>query len=74
MGKKKREDERQQQGNGRDYEYLLVGEEEKTLASVVKSANCHQASFKRQLCWTTQRSDLVNYGKYLLYELSFPEL
>lgn len=53
MGKKKREDERQQQGNGRDYEYLLVGEEEKTLASVVKSANCHQASFKRQLCWTT---------------------
>ena len=53
MGKKKREDEREQPGNGGDYEYLLVGEEEKTRTSVVKSTNCHQASFKRQLCRTT---------------------
>ena len=63
MGKKKREDERKQPGNGGDYEYLLVGEEEKTQTSVVKSTNCHQASFKRQLCWTTWSFDLVNCGK-----------
>jgi len=36
MEKKRRRDERKQQGNG-DYEYLLVGKEEKTPASVVKS-------------------------------------
>lgn len=50
---KEREDERKQRGNGGDYEYLLVGEEKKkTRASVVKSTNCHLASFK-QLSWTT---------------------
>lgn len=29
MGKRKRKDERKQQGNGGDYEYLLVGERRK---------------------------------------------